>query len=162
MQCTQSLPVDVGVALGRGQGRVAQQFLDRAQVGPALDQMGGKAVPELMWTDRDRQARFLCQLVEDAVDADPIQGPTVSAEEEFRALSLGPGRQDGSFQVQVEFQRLLGRGGNGDQTFLAALAEDPDEREVETQGINRRRARGGGLDFAGPGACLGGSARAAS
>ena len=36
---------DVGVALGRGQGGVAEQLLHRPQVGAALEEVGGGGVP---------------------------------------------------------------------------------------------------------------------
>lgn len=38
--------VDMGVDLRGGDVAVAQQFLDDAQVGPAAQQVGGKAVPQ--------------------------------------------------------------------------------------------------------------------
>lgn len=41
----QSLDRDVGVDLCRGKIGVTQQFLDRAQVGPAVEQMGGGTMP---------------------------------------------------------------------------------------------------------------------
>ena len=43
--------VDVRVALGRREARVTEQLLDRAQVGAALQQVGGKAVSQRMGAD---------------------------------------------------------------------------------------------------------------
>ena len=37
---------DVGVYLGRGQTLVTQQFLDDAQIGPTVEQVGGETVAE--------------------------------------------------------------------------------------------------------------------
>src|SRR4051794_593869 len=47
----QALRRDVGVALGRGERRVPQDLLDRAQVGPALDEVRGGAVAERVRRD---------------------------------------------------------------------------------------------------------------
>lgn len=38
----------MGVNLGRGQATVPQQFPDSTNVGPCIEQMGGKAVPKYM------------------------------------------------------------------------------------------------------------------
>jgi hypothetical protein len=38
--------VDVGVYLGAGEGFVPQQFLNRAQISPAVQQVSRKSVPE--------------------------------------------------------------------------------------------------------------------
>ena len=37
---------DVGVDLGRGQAAVAEQLLDAPEVGAAVEEVGGEAVPE--------------------------------------------------------------------------------------------------------------------
>ena len=42
---------DVGVQLGRGQGGVTQQFLDRPEVCPALEEMGRSRVPQAVGSD---------------------------------------------------------------------------------------------------------------
>ena len=44
----ESLLVDVGVNLGRGNIGVAEHFLDDAQVGAVAEQMRGETVPEQM------------------------------------------------------------------------------------------------------------------
>ena len=41
--------IDVGVALGGAEARVAEQLLDRAQVGAAHQQVGREAVAERVW-----------------------------------------------------------------------------------------------------------------
>ena len=40
--------VDVGIALGRRQRGMAQEFLDRAQIAAAGEEVGGEAVPQRM------------------------------------------------------------------------------------------------------------------
>ena len=47
----QSLKIQMGVDLGGGQIGVPQQLLHRAQVGRGFQQMGGKAVPQLVRID---------------------------------------------------------------------------------------------------------------
>ena len=42
----EALATDVGVALGCGDVGVPQQLLDRSQVGPTVEQVGGEAVAE--------------------------------------------------------------------------------------------------------------------
>ena len=46
--------VDVRVALGRAQTRVAEQFLNRAQVGARLQQVRRERVPQRVRADADR------------------------------------------------------------------------------------------------------------
>ena len=45
------LAVDVGVDLGGGEVGVAEHLLDRAEVGAALEQVGGEAVAERVRRD---------------------------------------------------------------------------------------------------------------
>ena len=42
---------NVGVDLGSGKSRVAQQFLNVAQVGAAVQQMRGERMAQRVWTD---------------------------------------------------------------------------------------------------------------
>ena len=46
----EALKVQVGVDLGRRYRRVAEQLLDRTEVGPTLEQMSGRAVPQTVRT----------------------------------------------------------------------------------------------------------------
>ncbi len=61
-------PVDVGVDLGSGEVRVPQHFLDGAEIGSTLEQMGGKAVPKRVQrnplADGCRLGRLMEQTVE--------------------------------------------------------------------------------------------------
>jgi hypothetical protein len=47
---------DVGIDLGGTQIFVSQQFLNTAQVGSGIQQMGGKRVPQLMGCEIRRQS----------------------------------------------------------------------------------------------------------
>ena len=51
VHCPQPRDRHVGVQLRRGQRRVAEQFLDDAQVGAAFEQVGGRAVPQPVRAD---------------------------------------------------------------------------------------------------------------
>jgi len=44
----QPVPVDMGVNLRGGNIRVTQHLLNRSQIGPALQKMGGKRMPQRM------------------------------------------------------------------------------------------------------------------
>jgi hypothetical protein len=41
--------MNMSVALGRGQGRMAEHFLDGPQVGPRVQEMSGEGMPQTMW-----------------------------------------------------------------------------------------------------------------
>jgi hypothetical protein len=59
----------VGIELGRSQVRVSEHFLDGAEVGTSLQEMGGKRMSQQMWMDALRlQPRFAGEPPEDEED----------------------------------------------------------------------------------------------
>ena len=46
-----SAGTDVGVDLCRRQALVAEQFLHAAEIGPAIEQVGGEGMPQGVWGD---------------------------------------------------------------------------------------------------------------
>ena len=68
--------VDRGVDLGRTQAGMAEQFLQRAQVGATAEQMGGEAVPERVRRGPLRQAKRAPRLPHRAPD-DLREAPTL-------------------------------------------------------------------------------------
>ena len=60
---------DVGVDLGRRQVLVAEQLLDDAQVGAAVEQMGRERVAEGMRRDAQRQPGARAQAIEPVAQA---------------------------------------------------------------------------------------------
>lgn len=47
---------EVGVYLGGAEGLMSEEFLDDAEIGPIVEHMGGKAVPESMGADSGVEA----------------------------------------------------------------------------------------------------------
>ena len=80
---TQPRDRDVGVELRGGQRRVAEQFLHDAQVGAALEQMGGGAVPQAVRTDVGRAVDGGDGLVHDGAGL-PLIEPTAAGAEQQR------------------------------------------------------------------------------
>ena len=56
MDFLQSRLVDMGVDLCGRDARMAQHLLDLTQVSPAREQVGGEAMAQRVWTDRNRRA----------------------------------------------------------------------------------------------------------
>ncbi len=72
---------DVGVELRGGQRRVAEQFLHDAQVGAALEQMGGGAVPQSVRPDVRRAVDGGDGLVHDGAGL-PLVEPAAAGTEQ--------------------------------------------------------------------------------
>src|SRR5438132_1920067 len=66
---------DVGVPLGRGQGGVAEQFLDRAQVRAAVQEVGREGMAERVGRDRWEVLEGLTFLRDDPLYAAGCQPP---------------------------------------------------------------------------------------
>src|SRR5687768_5625554 len=84
--------VHMGVALGGREAGMAEQLLDGPEVGPALQQMGGKAVAEGVWAQPAGDRHLLHAMGNDATDPPIGQSPTASVDEEglglrFRVLT---------------------------------------------------------------------------
>src|SRR6266511_4105949 len=97
----------MAVQLRGREGAVAEEVLDRAQVGAAFEQMGGERMAQTMW------------MCENAAQGRRVQ-PLASRREEQRIL--GTCRELGTRPVQVlrdQMTRLLAE---RDDPFLAALA----------------------------------------
>ena len=78
---------DVRVELGCGEVGVAEHLLDAAQVGPALEQVRGKRVPEKMRVDALRvEPRPLREPADDQERAGARQGPALGVQEQLGAV----------------------------------------------------------------------------
>ena len=79
----------VRVQLGRGEVGVAEHLLDAAEVGAALEQVGGEGVPEQVRVHAQwLQARFFGEPAEDQEGAGARERPAAGVQEE-----LGPVRR---------------------------------------------------------------------
>lgn len=75
---------DVGIALGGGETRVAEEFLDGAQISPTLQHVGGKRVPQRVWTDPPPRAGGRDIPTHEAVDAPGRQTSSLVVEKQRR------------------------------------------------------------------------------
>src|SRR3954464_4032893 len=103
------------VALRRGEARVAEDLLDAAQVGPALEKVGCSGVTE-------RVGRYVVDaregggLVDDRARLALVETPTATAEE--HGLRRGGLDELGTTAVEPGAQRQLGRTPERDDALL--------------------------------------------
>src|SRR5262249_10118873 len=128
--------VDVAVQLRRREGAVAEQLLDRAQVGATLEQVRRKRVPQPVGMREDAAERRRVEALAAGRDEDGV----LSAADELRPRL-----------VQIARQQMPGLLAERDDALLPALAAhvkllavEVDVREVEPDGF--RRAQAGGVD----------------
>src|SRR5688500_104235 len=78
----------VGVELGGREVGMAEHLLDAAEVGAALEQVGGERVAQQMRVDAlGLQAGFLGQPAEDEEGTGPRERPAARIQEELRAVA---------------------------------------------------------------------------
>jgi len=122
---------DVGVNFGGADGGVAQEFLDDAQVGAMLEQVGGEAVPEHVGGDVPLHSRA-AHAVFDALPQSHGRERFVVAGQKHGRRRFG-GDQFGPAGGEVLLQRGHGNLTDGHHTFLVALAYDIDETGLEVE-----------------------------
>lgn len=112
--------VDVRVALRGRELHVAEQFLDRAQVGAALQQVRRKRMPQRMRRDAEARAARRDVLGNEALDAPPAEARAAEIHEQrvhaLRTAQKGAIGEPGA-------NRLLRRLVEGDQPFLRTFPE---------------------------------------
>lgn len=119
------LAVDMRIDLGSRDFLVAEHLLDGPQVGAAFQQVRGKRMAEGMWADPFMDTSQGDLLLDDVEDHDPRErgAPAVEKQdvlEAFLGYDLDP-----VLEIVVDLmERCLG---NGYQTLLVALAQDPNE-----------------------------------
>src|SRR5690606_13158755 len=84
----QAVRIDGGVDLGGGEAGVTQQFLDRAEVAPSGEQVGGKGVAQGVRRGRRGQAKGAAQLGDAHLDQPRRQHAALDAAEQ-RRIRLG-------------------------------------------------------------------------
>ena len=109
----------VGVELGRGEVGVAEHLLDGAQIGAALQQMGGERMAEQVRMDAVRvEPGFLGELAEDQEGAGAGEGAAAGVQEELgpvAAVEVRPAARE------VAPQGLGGVPADGNDALLAPL-----------------------------------------
>ena len=91
VDCAQARDRDMGVELRGGQRRVTEQFLHDAQVRTALEQMGGRAVPQAVRSDVRRAGDRRHRLVHDGAGL-PLIEPTAAGAQQQRRPRLAGGQ----------------------------------------------------------------------
>ena len=117
----EALLVHVRVDLGGGDVGVAEEFLDHTEVGPILEQVGGKGVPEKVWVNLEVEAGARCPLLDDLPDAVGAQGTAADREKDLRAGSHLGVDQTGAFIGEVVLERGAGTTPDRDDAGLVAL-----------------------------------------
>ena len=115
--------IDVGVALGRHQGGVAQHFLDGAQVGSALEEVGGRRVAQSVGRNVMYSGLRGHSMDHGANDA-RIDAPASVSEEERAAAGLPSQLRSASYEPVIE--GVLGRRTVGNDALLVAFTKDAD------------------------------------
>jgi len=127
----QTLAGDVRVDFGGADARVAEQFLDDAQVGAVVEQVRGEAVPE----------HVRGNVAGDAGAPGAAFDPQPEGHGRERRAARGQkhvGRrarphQLGPADLQIAVERFDGFAADGHNAFLVALADDVDEPRVQVQ-----------------------------
>jgi len=116
----------VGVDLGGGEALVAEEFLDAAEVGAVVEQVGGEAVAEGVGADAGVEAGHDQILVELAADGAGGDGGAVFVEEDAAGQWAGRIRLAGAV-FEVALEGLDGLAADGSEAVLAALAADAED-----------------------------------
>ncbi len=111
---------DAQVALGGDEAAVAEDFLNVAQVGFVLEQVGGAGVPPDVAGDVLFHAGHLRALGDDAVEGGAAQGPRLAGKEEPGGGAIP--EQLRSNGVEVGFQEPAGHGRKRGHAVALALA----------------------------------------
>ena len=124
--------VDMHIYLGSGDLLVTQHGLDGAQVGTALEEVGGKAVAEGMRTDILLDSRLLSIILYIYKEGDAAElGAALGADEDIVLVAgLGLDRHPDN-EPLAEFCHSLFA--NGDKALLASLAMNADIALLEEE-----------------------------
>src|SRR5205085_10860028 len=121
--------VDVRVALGRRETGVAEELLDGAQVGAAVQEMGRERMAERVRARVHPRAGGARVLGDDARDAAGSEAPAAHVQEDRVGIPTGARRPAATVIVE------RGKGGcaDRDEALLAALAEDAHHLRVAVE-----------------------------
>src|SRR5690348_16591868 len=116
IDASQPAPVDVAVDLCRREGAVAEELLDDAEVGAALEQVRREGVAQAV------------RVGDEAAERARVE-PTAAGRDEERVL--GPGRELRAPVSKVEAEPVRGLFAERHDSLLPALAADVDRLRVE-------------------------------
>lgn len=113
---------DVGVDLGGGDGGMAEEFLDDAEVGPMFEEVGGEAVSEHVGGDGPADSGEPGAFADSEPEGDGGEGRAAPGQEDG-ARAAG-GEEGGSRDLEIALEGGDGDAADGDDSFLAAFADD--------------------------------------
>lgn len=117
-------PSHVGVDLGRAEVAVPEEKLHHAQVGPSVDQVGGKRVTENVGTDPRLEPHASGVAAKNRPDPLTGQGPSAGVHEKPRGFARAEKERTGGREVALE--PAPGLLAHRNDAFLAALAANPE------------------------------------
>lgn len=112
----------VGVDLGRGEAAVSEEFLDRAEVGASVEEVGGEAVAEGVWTGSQVEADGFEVLDEQASDTSNRESSSEAVEEHG-----GFARLPGGTEADPAPKTFVGHGTDGTKAFASSLASHANQ-----------------------------------
>ena len=120
----------MSVYLGRGDGGVAQHFLNGAQIGPVLYEMRREGVPERMRRDRFKDPGLFCRLPDQSPELDSAHRafPVGNKQRLHRRRGLWPG-------VQVPLDREARPLPDRNHAFFPPFTENPHAAQLQVDGI---------------------------
>ena len=145
--CLETAFFDVGVDLRGRDVRVAEQFLNDAEVGAAAEEVCGEAVTHEVGIDIRIDAGAGGVLFDELADAGCRELFSPDGEENFGAGFFGD--EFGAFALQVSADCLTSGLAEGDEAGLFSLAGDSNERGVEVDVFEPRVAEFGNAEPAG-------------
>ena len=124
---------NVGVDLGSGESRVAQQFLDVSQVCAAVEQVRGERMAQCVWTDVMYARAEANVLFHQTSDRARRYARALVIQDERLGVAFGSRRmlQETFTHVEVVLQGPRGRIAERHNTFFAALTEHAQQFALE-------------------------------
>src|SRR5256885_11104105 len=123
----------VGIELRRGEIRVTQHLLDRAEIGAPLEEVRGEGVPQEVRVDAFRlEPGFRRQAAQDQERAGAGQPAALGVEEELRAVA---GIEEWAAAREIAAQSLDGLAPDRHHAFFRALAKATHEPGVQIDAL---------------------------
>src|SRR6476661_8380875 len=137
MDLSQILPIHVGVDLRGGDVHMPKHLLDRAEIGPPFQEVGGEGMSQRVGAHVPRDAGPLHMAAQDLPRPHTREraAPRVEEEDPLALALLEPRPQ----LAEVDGHGADGGPPDGDESFLAALAEHAHQSVLEQYVANSER-----------------------
>src|SRR5918999_1212760 len=124
----------MGVDLSRGKALMAEKLLHHSQVGPTVQQVGCKGVPQGVGRSTPRHLVLLVAIEQGAYAAGAqATPPGVEQQRARRGGNLGARQKRGPASHEVGAEGRHRRIAQGNPSLFSSLAGDPDEPAVEVE-----------------------------